>query len=123
MKNGLRILGLTLLLLVVSWLFPAWWWILFLPVAFMAASLRNLVSAFGNAFVAGVLAWGSIALFQYVTGSETIANRVAQLFGLQSGVILLLVVMLLAGVIAGVSGMTGAAIRSLLFPKKKEYYY
>ena len=123
MKNIFRIILLTICLLITSWVFPAWWWILFLPVVFMAFTVRNLLTGFGNAFIAGLLAWGSIATFQFLTGSEVIANRVAQLFGVQSGVILLLIVFLLAGIIAGLSGMTGSALRSLIVPKKENYYY
>lgn len=123
MKNGIRILGLTICLLLASWIYQAWWWILFLPVLFMALTHRNLFTGFGNGFVAGLLSWGIVSSYLFLTGSEVISNRVAQLFGLQSGVVLLIVVMLLAGLIAGFSGMLGGAIRSLLVPKKKQYYY
>ena len=123
MNNLYRIIGLTALLILVSFLWPAWWWILFLPVFFMMATVRNLITAFGNAFVAGSVSWGIVAFIQYLTNSDIIVQRMAKLFALPSGILLLLIVVLLAGILAGIAGMLGASVRSLLVKEQKNYYY
>lgn len=123
MKSISRIISLIFLILFISWLFPAWWWILIIPFIFMTFLVRNLWAGFGNAFLAGLFSWGGIAIFQFSTGSEIIAGRVAKLFGLPSGVLILLVVMFLAAIMAGIAGMTGSALRSLFVKEQKSYYY
>lgn len=123
MKSLLRIIGLAILLFVANWIYPAWWWILFLPTVFMFVFSKKAIIGFGNSFVAGLICWGSMLTYQYIQGSDLIAERVSKLFGLNNGLLFVLVVALLGSLIASIGGGTGASLRSLFHKKKKYIYY
>lgn len=123
MKSFLRIIGLSILLFTVNWVYPAWWWVLFLPTLFMFVFSRKTLTGFGNGFVAGLICWGGTIAYQYTQGSDLIAERVAKVFGLNNGILLVIAIALLGSLFASIGGGTGAALRSLFHKKKKYIYY
>lgn len=123
MKQTGIFIALVISILLLSWFFPFWWWVFFIPLAIMALTTRKIIPAFIICFGAGFLSWGGMATYQYLTDSKIIAGRVAQLFGLNQGFYMVLVVALLAALIAAFSGMFGASIRSLMMKEKTNYYY
>lgn len=123
MKSLLRIFGLTALLFIVNWMYPAWWWILFLPILFMFIFSKKPIIGFMNGFISGFICWGGVLTFEYLKGSDLIANRISMMFGLNNGLLLVLIITILGGLFASIGGGTGASLRSLFYKKKKYIYY
>lgn len=123
MKSFLRITGLFILLFTANWMYPAWWWILFLPMIFMFIFSKKAITGFGNSFIAGLICWGGMLTYQYIEGSDLIAERVSKVFGVNNGLLLVIVVALIGSLFASLGGGTGASLRSLFHKKKKYIYY
>lgn len=123
MKSFLRIFGLTTLLFIANWMYPAWWWILFLPILFMFIFSKKPSVGFANGFISGFICWGSILVFEYIKGSDLIANRISNVFGLNNGLLLVVIIALFGSLFASIGGGTGSSLRSLFHKKKKYIYY
>lgn len=123
MKGLLTIIIVALLISLTSWLIPAWWWIMLVPLVFGIIIKTKVHTAALLSFFGGFLAWAGSSLFQYFRNSEVISEKVAELFGLPNGIILALIAGLIAGIISAIAGATGSSIHSIVAKPKKKYEY
>lgn len=113
-----------ILMWLLFWLFPAWWWIMFLPFFFCLFFTSELSLAFFSSTFAGLVVWGGKTLFSFAYGGSLIAGKMADLFGIHSTPIFLIVLIVFGGFVAGLSGLTGTALRTFFIPPKpKSIYY
>ena len=82
----------------------------------------NSLSTFFSGFLGVGLTWYFYSLYLVSNGSEAIAGKVAAVFGLSSG-LLILVGALLGGIIGGLGGATARSIYRLFEKKKYNPYH
>ncbi len=106
-------LGICLaLMLGLSLLMAAWWWIMAVPFVYFLWRGRKVgISAGVGAGSAGILWLGSCLWMWIMGGADLIAPRVAQALGADSPVFLLVLAVALASLAGGVAGAAGASIR------------
>lgn len=96
--------------LLVQLLVPVWW--LFVPVTALAAFLlaRSSAAGFAVGFLVNALIWliwaGTIDHLNH----SILSNRLAGVFGLPNGILLVVIGAVLAGLLGGLAGLGGAAI-------------
>lgn len=109
MRALLILLVASLLLQLVS----PWWWT-FVPLIVLLAYLlrsRNwLARPFLTGFVAIFLLWGGAALWQDLGNEGLLSYRMAGLFSLPSGWMLVLITGLIGGLLGGLAAWTGSAM-------------
>ncbi len=110
----IRILAITILILLVSLLFPFWGWVMIVPFLFSLGVMKRHRSAFFNSAFAGLLAWGVMSVFRLFNGSDLVAQQMAEVIGVQSKWFLILLTAVLAALLAGVAGLTGFSLRKLV---------
>ena len=101
-----------------QWITPYWWWIMVVPFIWtlmQGTSFRG--SFFVGAASAGVL-WLVAALWQWSTSAQIVADRVAHMLAVGSGISLILLTFAFAVLAAGFAGATGYLLRNALFPPK-----
>ncbi|MBN1540959.1 hypothetical protein JW992_02355 [candidate division KSB1 bacterium] len=103
----LTLLGLIFLSLIV----PAWIWLLAVP--FLSACLARMgwkKGAFIGAAAAGLF-WFGAAAIAYIAGARIVADRVAGVFGIGPGLVLVPLTGFLAALIGGISGAAGGLVQ------------
>lgn len=121
MKNN-NILPFAIFLLVISILGQIWlpWWILMLASALSAILfLSNALKAFSVAFLVIFLEWLVYAYWLNSKNEFIMADKIAQLFKLESALVLMLISSAIAGLAAAFSAASGALLRSLIEGKKQ----
>ena len=113
---------LFLIILIISFvaqLFLPWWVIA--PIAFLAAFWKG--QSGGGAFISGLAAlfvcWVGMALYANVAGADVLADKVAQIFKLPSGLVLALVSALIGGLVGGFSALSGYLVKVIIQLKTK----
>lgn len=101
------------LLLVTHLSTPFWWWIVAVPLAVSGLFRLPARTGFICGFCAGALAWGGPALILGLGPARFIAGRMAVLFHAGSGGVVILTTALAAGLIAGLSALSGAWLGSV----------
>ncbi len=92
---------------------PFWWWIMIVPFVFGAAGAGSGRKAFWTGFIAAGLLWLGAGLFFMLSGSRIIAGRMAGMFGLGSGWLMVPVTALVAALAGAIAGYAGHAARGL----------
>lgn len=124
MKGWINILVLTILLLVVTYLFDSWWTIIFVPFLFMLLFAKHTFHSFFQCFLAGSITWFVFSGLAYIQESSIIADKISRLLINQpNGQFMLLLVAIYAGILAGFGGATGSSLRKLFVKEKPNYYY
>jgi len=95
-----------------------WWWVMAVPFLYGLTFAPSGWRAIRDGFLAAGLLWLGSALFFYVGGSALIAKRMAGMFGLGFGWLMIVVSALVAAAAAAFAGYAGFAVKSL-FKKKK----
>jgi hypothetical protein len=93
---------------------PLWWWIMIVPFGFGVAAAGSARKAFWTGFGASGLLWLGAGLFFMLTGSGIIAGRMAGMFGLGSGWLMVPVTALVAALAGAVSGYAGYTVRAAI---------
>lgn len=93
---------------------PFWWWVMIVPFAHGAAAARSGRKAFWTGFLAAGLLWLGAGLYFLLTGSAVIAGRMAAMFGLGRGWLMVPATALVAALAGAVSGYAGYAARGAL---------
>lgn len=98
---------------------PFWWWIMAVPLVYGAAVAPRGGKAFLAGFASAGLLWLGGALYSFVAGSRLIADRIAAMFKVGDGRLLIVAAGLAAAVAAGAAGYAGYAARRLFMAPPK----
>lgn len=107
-----------LLVLLLQLLFYSWWWIILIPLVLGYFEKDSVLKASMGNGVGVFLLWVGMSLYTWKQGGEIIVARVAEVMGLGSGSILVLVTGLVGFVMASLAGYAGFSLRKTLV---KEY--
>ena len=92
----------------------SWWWVMAVPFLYGLTFAGSGWRALRDAFLAAGLLWLGSAVFFYLAGSALIAGRMAGLFGLGQGWLMIIVTALVAGVAAAFAGTAGYSVKRIL---------
>lgn len=84
-----------------------WWVIAVIPFLVFFGKPTNGATAFVSSFLAVALVWFGYGWYLHYRSDGRMSDRIAELFSLPNGIVLLVVVSLIAGVVAGFSGLAG----------------
>lgn len=107
----LTALLLTALCSFIAGLYLPWWSLA--AIAFLVALLvhQKAGKAFLSAFIALFLLWGCLALWIDIRNTGILSKRIAELLGLGSSFLLVLITGLIAALVAGFAAMSGSYLR------------
>jgi len=108
--NFLLILIVTALLQ----LFTPWWTIALVPFLVMIWRPSTSAFAFMTGFLAIALLWFCYGLYLHITTDGIMSNRIAEIFSLPNGILLLVVTTIVGGVVGGMSGLSGSLVRKTI---------
>ena len=94
-------------------LFLPWWVIVLVPFAVCAWRSHHPGKAYAVSLAAVATVWLTYATFLHNSTQGNMSNRIAELFFLPNGAVLLTIVSLVSGVVAGFAGMAGYYVRQL----------
>jgi len=106
--NFLLILVLSALLQ----LFAPWWIVAVVP--FAVYFWRPAASAFWVSFLAIAIVWFGYGYYLHLISDGAMSNRIAGIFSLSNGYILLFVTAFIGGLAGGISGLSGFLIKEIL---------
>jgi hypothetical protein len=91
--------------------FTPWWSIALIP--FIIAAWRPTTSrnSFLSGFLAIALLWCVYGLYLHITTQGAMSNKIAEIFSLPNGILLLIVTTLIGGLVGGLAGLSGYFIR------------
>ncbi len=101
-----------------QWLFPAWWWIMAVPLLWCLWRADSGWRGFLTGALSASLLWLGGSLFYLNTSGDLIAQRVAAMLQVNSPWILLVAMGLIAAVAGGVAGCTGGLLRAAFRPRQ-----
>jgi hypothetical protein len=90
---------------------PFWWWIAVVPFVYGFLFGKKDKNTFWEGFLAGALVWGGAAAFFFFSSGRLIAGRVAMMFRLGKGGIILVLTAVLGGLVAGLASFAGHSLR------------
>lgn len=103
---------------VLQLLFYSWWWIILVPLFVGFLEKDSMTKAAGGSGLGIFLLWFGMSLYQWGSGGEIIAGRIAEVMGANSAFVLALATGVIGFVVATVAGYAGFSLRKLLI---KEY--
>lgn len=95
------------------------WWIIVI-ISFATCGLIGKTGkiALWSPFFAILLLWTGMALFKSIPNNHILASRVAEMFGVKSYLLILVLSSLLGAFVAGISGYCGYHFRKAVLIKK-----
>lgn len=93
--------------------FLPWWIIAVVPFIVYLVRPDSPLIAYGISLAAVSTVWATYAAFLHNTTQGSMSNRIAEIFYLPNGTMLLLAVTFLSGLVAGFSGSAGALMRQV----------
>lgn len=96
--------------------FTPWWSVALVPFLVMAWRPTTSIKSFFTGFSAIAILWLGYGLYLHTISEGAMSNRIAQIFSLPNGLLLLLITMILGGLVGGASGMAGALTRQAFDP-------
>jgi len=101
----------TIALLILHILTPFWWWIAVVPLVYGFFFAKEDERSFWEGFLAGAVVWGGAAAFFFFTSGKIIAGRMAGMFRLGKGWLMLALTAILGGLVAGLASFAGHSFR------------
>jgi hypothetical protein len=90
-----------------SQLVAPWWIVALVPFLVNVWRPSSRIRAFWVSFAAISLLWFSYGLYLHINSEGALSNRVAEIFSLPGGFVLLILTALMGGLVAGVAGLAG----------------
>lgn len=100
-------------------LFLPWWVVVIICFATCGFIGKTEKISFWQSFLAVSLLWIGMALFKSIPNQNVLATRVAELLKVQYWPLLILVMAVLSGLVAGISGFCGHHFRKAMITAKK----
>ena len=101
-------------------LFMPWWVIVLVPFAVCLWRSRHPGKAYAASLAAVLTVWLTYAILIHNGTEGNMSNRIAELFSLPNGAVLLTIVSLLSGFVAGFAGLSGYYVRQLFVKEAVE---
>jgi hypothetical protein len=95
-------------------LFLPWWSIALVAFIIGYFNTQNAFQAFVAGFVAVSILWGGYAFFLDHANEQILSSKIAQLFTLSSGYLLILITALVGGLVAGLAALSGKLVKAIL---------
>ncbi|SEJ12407.1 hypothetical protein SAMN04487995_3341 [Dyadobacter koreensis] len=92
-------------------LFAPWWTVALIPFLIMLWRPLTPLHAFVTGFLAIALLWFFYGLYLHTSTTGAMSNRIAEIFSLPNGILLLVVTTIVGGIIGGLSGLSGYFLR------------
>lgn len=92
-----------------------WWWIIVIPLLYGLIRGKTGKRAFLFGSASSCILWFGMGLYKYLTGSEIIAARVAEMMGLGNVWLLLTLTVFVAALVGGFAGSTGFHLRRAFY--------
>ena len=112
LKNTLLILALALAYYLLPQFLP--WWSVAIPALVFGYFASNNLLAFSQAGTVLTLVWGVLAFVQNAGNTGLLAGKMGALFGGMSDLQLVLITAALGGLIGGLFGLTGYALKQVV---------
>jgi len=109
------------LLLLIFWITTLFlpWWALIVPAVLMGAVLfESGVRALTIGFLSGAAAWGVQVLYIDIANQSVLSGRIADMMGVGSNWVVILITMLIGGLLTALPTLLGAQIRLILKPRR-----
>lgn len=95
--------------------FAPWWTIAFAPfIILFWRPAETSFKAFLIGFAAVALLWLSYGLYLHFSTEGAMSNRIAQIFSLPNGILLLMVTTFVGGLIGGFAALSGCLVRKAI---------
>ena len=91
--------------------FTPWWTIALVPFLMMLWQPASPVRSFAVSFGAVALLWFTYGLYLHINSEGAMSNRIAEIFSLPNGILLLFATTIAGGLVAGFSGLSGSLVR------------
>ncbi|WP_316792312.1 hypothetical protein [Pedobacter frigoris] len=95
-----------------------WWVIVIISFATCGLIGKTGKIALWSPFFAILLLWTGMALFKSIPNNHILASRIAEMFGVKSYVLILILSSVLGAFVAGISGYCGYHFRKAVLIKK-----
>jgi len=92
-------------------LFTPWWIIALVPFLIMIWRPVSSFKSFATGFLAIAALWFSYGLYLHLDSQGAMSNRIAAIFSLPNGILLLIVTTVVGGLVGGLSGLSGYFVR------------
>jgi hypothetical protein len=89
---------------------PFWWWIMVIPFVYGFVATSSLKDSFSSGALSAGLVWFSASLFYFLTSSNIIAQRMAIMFHLGFGLVLVIITALIAAIAGGCAAALGYSL-------------
>lgn len=118
-KQILTVIPCFLIILVLQILTPFWWWIMVIPFLFTLFLAKSGWDGLRlGVFSAGLL-WLFVSLYYWLTSSQIIASRVAEMIGIGISWVMVVLTFLVAAIASGFAGMTGFYLQTIFRETRK----
>ncbi|MCF0038455.1 hypothetical protein [Dyadobacter fanqingshengii] len=107
--NFLIILLITALLQIVA----PWWVVAIVPFLVFLIRQTNASNAFWTGFAAIALLWMAYGFYLHFLSDGAMSDRIAGIFSLPNGIVLLLISALVGGLTGGLAGLSGLLVRRI----------
>ncbi|MCE7068824.1 hypothetical protein LZG74_00830 [Dyadobacter sp. CY327] len=94
-------------------IFAPWWVIAIVPFLVFLVRQTNAANAFWTGFAATGLLWMAYGFYLNFISDGAMSDRIAGIFSLPNGILLLLVSALLGGLTGGLAGLSGQLVRRM----------
>ena len=98
--------------------FP-WWVIIILPFILGISFDDNLISHFLSSFIGTSVAWLFLLLDLDLENQSVLSIKIIEILSIESTNSLIILTSIIAGLISGMSNLTGITLRNVLIKKKK----
>lgn len=90
-----------------------WWVIALIPFLVHAWRPTTALPAFLTSFGAVAALWFGYGFYLHTNSEGAMSNKIAAIFGLPNGLLLLVVTAIIGGLVAGLSGLSGVHVRQM----------
>lgn len=91
--------------------FTPWWTVALVPFIIYFWRPSDSFKSFLISFVAVTLLWFIYGLYLHISSKGFISNRIAEIFSLPNGILLLVVTIIIGGLAGGFAGLAGSITR------------
>ena len=102
---------LTLIVTAVLQFFTPWWTIALVPFVVAVWRPENSLKSFAIGFTAIAILWFAYGLYLHMVSEGTMSNRIAEIFSLPGGILLLVVTAIVGGLLGGFASLAGSLTR------------